>query len=260
MGHNHTVSEPKGYLFEIFSSIQGEGIHVGERQIFVRTAGCTATCYWCDTLPGKKRRPYFIVHGAKKRTIENPVTAARAAREALSLSGAREPARSVSITGGEPLEQSEFVAALARRLKAKGYRIHLETSGIEVRALAGVVGSVDVVAMDIKLPSATGRDHWDAHREFLRIASAGAQTFVKVVVDHTTPLVELELAIDLVSRAGAGIPLVLQPESRTYLQEAHGVAARKKLAALLDLAQRAALGRLEDVRVIPQCHKLLKVR
>jgi 7-carboxy-7-deazaguanine synthase len=256
------MSEPRGYLFEIFSSIQGEGLHVGERQLFVRTAGCSATCCWCDTVPGKKRRPYFVVHGARRKTIENPVTAARAAKETLSLSGARNPVRSVSITGGEPLEQPDFVAALSRRLKGKGLRIHLETSGIEAAALPGVLEWIDVVAMDIKLPSATGKDHWDAHREFLRTASRAArvEVFVKVVVDHTTPVVEIEQAIDLVSEAGARIPLVFQPESGAYLLERHGPAARKELSALLDLAQRRALGRLEDVRVIPQCHKLLKVR
>jgi 7-carboxy-7-deazaguanine synthase len=259
------LSEPRGYLFEIFSSIQGEGIHVGERQLFVRTAGCSATCRWCDTVPGKKRRPYFVVHGARRKTIENPVTAARAMKETLSLANARNPVRSVSITGGEPLEQPGFVAALSRRMKDKGFRTHLETSGIEAAALPGVVEWIDVIAMDIKLPSATGKDHWDAHREFLRIATARvsaakAEVFVKVVVDHTTPVVEIERAVDLVSEAGRRIPLVLQPESGAYLLERHGPAARKRLAALLDLAQRAALGKIDDVRVIPQCHKLLKVR
>lgn len=259
------MSEPKGYLFEIFSSIQGEGLHVGERQILVRTAGCSATCYWCDTLPGKKRRPYFIVYGSEKRTVENPVTAARAVREALSLCGKENPVRSVSITGGEPLEQPEFVAAAARRFREKGCRVHLETSGIEAAALPLVIEWVDVVAMDIKLPSATGKDHWDAHQGFLRIAAAwkseaNVETFVKVVVDHTTPLAEIDRAIDLVGEAGSGLPLVLQPESGTYLQEKHGAAARRALAALLDLAQRRALSRIEDVRIIPQCHKLLKVR
>jgi 7-carboxy-7-deazaguanine synthase len=259
------LSEPGGYVFEIFSSIQGEGIHVGERQLFVRIAGCSATCWWCDTVLGKKRRPYFVVHGARRKTIENPVTAARAVKETVSLSNARNPVRSVSITGGEPLEQPGFVAALARRLKERGFRVHLETSGIEAAALPGVMEWIDVVAMDIKLPSATGKDHWDAHREFLRIAAAGTsaaktEVFVKVVVDHTTPIAEIEQAIDLVSDAGGRIPLVLQPESGAYFLEKHGPAARKKLAALLDLGQRRGLGRLEDVRVIPQCHRLLKIR
>ncbi|MFH1604551.1 MAG: 7-carboxy-7-deazaguanine synthase QueE, partial [Pseudomonadota bacterium] len=30
----------KGALAEVFSSIQGEGLHVGKRQVFLRLAGC----------------------------------------------------------------------------------------------------------------------------------------------------------------------------------------------------------------------------
>ena len=249
----------KGYLFELFSSIQGEGIHVGERQIFVRTAGCSAACYWCDTVPAKKRRPYWVVHGKERRTIENPATAGRVLKEVLALRGPDDPVRSVSITGGEPLEQPDFVAALAHRLKERGFRVHLETSGLEASALPKVLGTVDVIAMDIKLPSVTGAAHWDVHREFLRAATV-AEVFVKLVVDHSTPPGEIDRAIDLVAEVDARIPFVLQPESATFLKGAHGGAARKRLAALLDLAQRRALGRLEDVRLIPQCHKLLKVR
>jgi 7-carboxy-7-deazaguanine synthase len=253
------LNTPKGYIFEIFVSVQGEGIYLGERQLFVRTAGCSATCAWCDTVAAKKRRDYFVVHGRARRTIENPVTVARVIKESRALLRRGDRVRAVTITGGEPLEQPEFVAALARGLRETDLRVHLETSGIESGAIARVVGSVDVVAMDIKLPSATGKDHWDAHRDFLRVA-ARREAFVKVVVDRATSLAELDRAISLVAEIDTGIPLVLQPESADFLKEAHGSAARKRVASLLAAAQRSALGRLGDVRVIPQCHKLLKVR
>ena len=40
---------PKANLLEIFSSIQGEGVLVGCRQIFLRFPDCNLNCRYCDT-------------------------------------------------------------------------------------------------------------------------------------------------------------------------------------------------------------------
>ncbi len=37
-------------LFEIFTSVEGEGILYGTKTLFVRLAGCPFTCFYCDTL------------------------------------------------------------------------------------------------------------------------------------------------------------------------------------------------------------------
>ncbi len=56
-------------------SIQGEGIYVGERQVFVRTAGCSATCSWCDTYWSKIRDGRTSSSTERdRRSLENPVT------------------------------------------------------------------------------------------------------------------------------------------------------------------------------------------
>src|ERR1700760_4825663 len=44
-----SVSGKTAPLQEIFSSIQGEGVYVGKRQVFVRFAHCHLKCAYCDT-------------------------------------------------------------------------------------------------------------------------------------------------------------------------------------------------------------------
>jgi organic radical activating enzyme len=248
-----------GNVSEMFCSIQGEGIYVGERQLFLRTAGCSATCYWCDTVASKQERSACLVHGLEKRSLPNPLTAEQAVETAVHLIETFTPVRTVSITGGEPLEQAEFVARVAKLLKAHRLRVYLETNGLEVDGLMAVRPLVDVIAMDVKLPSATGREHWDAHRTFLEWL-VGRNHFVKIVVDYTTPLSEITEAITMMAEIDRTTPLVLQPESGTYLMNGNGPEARQKLSELLEAGQRFAAERLNDVRIIPQCHKLMKVR
>jgi 7-carboxy-7-deazaguanine synthase len=249
----------KGFVSEIFASVQGEGIYVGERQVFVRVAGCSATCSWCDTLSSKVRPPTCVVYAAKKRWLANPISVDQTVSEVLSIVEHNGPIRTVSLTGGEPLEQADFVGGVAASLKRHGCRIYLDTNGLEPDAIGKVIDHVDVVAVDIKLPSATGGVHWEVHRAFLR-ALGDTEVFVKIVVDHSTPMAELEEAVTLIGEYNRAVPMVLQPEGATLLQAAHGAAARRRLLDTLQRTQRQALERLDDVRIIPQCHKLLQVR
>ena len=268
-----TATALRGHLSEMFCSIQGEGLFVGERQIFVRTAGCAATCSWCDTVYSKVRTPRFVIHHAPKNAPrpwrENPVSLADVLADLAGIASANEPVHTVSITGGEPLEQPEFVHELARSLRASGFRIHLETAGLHPDALASLIEYIDVVAMDVKLESATGVDHRAAHQAFLRVMTgacfdahraSGRSAFVKVIVDLKATVDEIEGAAMLVAGASRALPFVIQPESETLLGR-HST--RESRAALLDLAgagARAAGRHLGDVRVIPQVHRVLHVR
>jgi len=249
-----------GHIAEMFCSIQGEGLCVGERQVFLRMAGCELECSWCDTPASKTRRSEWRIHdGPTPRSRTNPVTVREAVEETLSLLHKHAPVRTVSITGGEPLEQSEFVAEVARLLKHEHVRIYLETSGVEVDGLRRVRPYADVVAMDIKLPSATGTDRWTAHREFLKWL-VGKNAFVKIVVDATTPLDEIVHAVHLIAEIDRSFPLVLQPESGAFLKNAKQSDTRATVMRLLNEGQRIALQSLKDVRIIPQLHRVLGVR
>jgi organic radical activating enzyme len=248
-----------GYLSEMFCSVQGEGPYVGQRQVFVRTAGCAATCSWCDTVYSKVQTPRFVVHDDGSRRLENPVAIETAVSEVLACVQRNQPVGVVSITGGEPLEQPEFVAELARRVHETGLRVYLETNGVHYEPLALILPYVDVIAMDIKLPSSVGEEMWDAHRRFIE-AGAGRELFVKVVMDSHSRLDEVSTAVDIIAAVNRSITLVLQPESETLMSPRTPRESARALMATITEAQSLALASLDDVRVMPQLHKILKVR
>ena len=51
-----------GFISEVFLSFQGEGIHVGRLQLFVRLAGCGLRCRYCDTVDARTSRISGTAH------------------------------------------------------------------------------------------------------------------------------------------------------------------------------------------------------
>jgi 7-carboxy-7-deazaguanine synthase len=249
-------------LVEIFSSVQGEGIHVGASTLFVRFGECDLRCRWCDTphswKPASECRIEERRGSGAFRTIANPVPVADVVRAAEALEVDRH--RFVSFTGGEPLLQPRPLLAIARRLRGRGPRIHLETHGLLVEALDAVIGVVDVVSMDWKLTSDVRRaadpprgpveEFHAAHEEFLRLARDRAEVMVKVVVTPATGELEIDEMIRRVERVDREIPVIVQP-----VTPVGGVREAPDPARLLALAARIERT-LADVRLIPQTHRI----
>jgi 7-carboxy-7-deazaguanine synthase len=248
-----------GYVGEVFSGIQGEGLYVGERQIFVRLLGCNLRCAYCDTTWAREPALYCRVERTPGgRDFEEHANPLNDTDLAAFVGRLNEPSGlhdAVSITGGEPLSQPEFVRDLARQLRQIGLRVHLETNGTLAAALALVIDSVDVVAMDVKLPSAAGLDCWDDHAAFLDaarpLATGDSRLFVKAVVGQPTTEQEIVHACRMIAAVSPRIPLVLQP-----VTEVNAGPASPSPSAVLQL-QAIAKQFLASVRVIPQMHKLM---
>jgi len=240
-------------LVEIFSSIQGEGLLVGFRQIFIRFYGCNLSCKYCDTVspvrpdfcllettPGKRD----FINAANPVSIERVVNALREWH--TKWPGIH---HSISITGGEPLLNSALLSEWLPELR-KYLPIYLETNGTLHSALSQVIQHIDIISMDIKLPSASGIEaQWDHHREFLKISSA-SNTFVKIVINASTEWPELEKACKLVAMQNPEIPLILQPET------GNNMTVDIQPYQLLEL-QSLSSNYLSTVRVIPQTHKFI---
>jgi len=231
-------------LIEIFSSVQGEGKYLGYRQIFVRLAGCNLNCAYCDT--NFKSTEFCNV---ENNFIKNPVEVAQVVEIIKNLS-AKVPIHSVSFTGGEPLLHYKFIGEVARQLK--GFKIFLETNGILVNELEKIFDCVDIISMDIKLPSVVEENFFNYHKKFLQVA-AKKDLYVKIVISAETSDEEFDAAINLIAETSPEIMLILQPVTPVgKIQEADA----EKILSL----QARALKILKDVRVIPQTHKLIKVR
>ena len=244
-------------LVEVFSSVQGEGIHVGASTLFVRFGECDLRCRWCDSphtwQPAARCRLETARGTARFREIGNPV----AIDDALVAVGALEAAahRFVAFTGGEPLLQPGPVAALAEALRGGGPRMYLETHGLASRALERVVERMDVIAMDWKLASdvrraagsASAAFH-DEHEAFLRVAIRAPEVMVKVVVTPHTTDDEIDETSRRIAAVDPNVPLVLQP-----VTPMGGVRERPTSERLLAMGARLESS-LADVRIVPQTH------
>lgn len=212
---------------EIFASIQGEGPYVGYKQLFIRFCNCNLKCNYCDTkfMDGKDYNPCELVDEVNKFS----------------------DVHSVSLTGGEPLLQVEFLKDFLPRVNKK---IYLETNATLADKFIEVKPFIDIVSADIKLESATGiKDTYKFHDKFFEVCK-GVETFAKIVFNDKISDDEIAQCCELGKKYG--IELILQPEMGT-----DGMTVNSDFCAqILD----KFLAKYENVRLIPQVHKFLDVR
>ncbi|MEN6324825.1 MAG: 7-carboxy-7-deazaguanine synthase QueE [Syntrophomonas sp.] len=239
----------KAELTEIMESIQGEGLLLGVKQVFLRFAGCNLSCAYCDTPasrgPSELCRLYSKT-GSKElaEEISNPLSSEQIVDLVRQFD-----ASWISFTGGEPLLWADSIADLMAVFKPHGYKFLLETNGTLVQELDKCLPLLDMISMDFKLPSATGYDCWDRHRHFL-LKARKKPCYVKIVITADTTYNEINTAVELIKSIDKKVPLVLQPVTPGY------GAPASALGFLLTL-QDLALQELEDVRLIPQMHPFM---
>jgi 7-carboxy-7-deazaguanine synthase len=240
-------------MVEIFSSIQGEGLHVGLRQIFLRFHACNLACAYCDTTAAKDTTvPEFCLiektPGRRDFTrATNPVTLDRILavidRWRRGWPGTHQ---SISLTGGEPLVHIDTLMEWIPQLK-DAFPIYLETNGVLHNALLKIIEHLNFVSMDIKLPSTSGHSGlWEDHKLFIQAASQ-KNVVVKVVIAEKTQEWEIIKACEIISSVNREIPMILQPQT---LRD--GKLGIKPLQALQ--FQEIAGTFLKETRIIPQTH------
>lgn len=242
-------------VFEVFASFQGEGIHLGRAQLFLRLAGCNLDCRCCDTRPARRVPAAARVESEPFERcfteLANPVDPERLAGLLRGL--CRPGFHSLSLTGGEPLVQAEGLEALLDALAPAPVPLYLETNGTLPGAFERLAERVDIVAMDVKLASVTGQESRLAEHCAFLAASRPGRAFLKAVVCEGVDLDELEEAALELGALGRARALVLQPAAA--VGEGPPAPSFETLCRAFAVAGRY----FRDVRVIPQTHRLADI-
>ena len=101
---------------EIFESIQGEGVNLGNPCIFLRLAGCNLKCAWCDTKYTWDWDKYKFKDEVVQLSVKSLIDKIKTL-----------PRQHLVVTGGEPLLQMDqsFIDAFHHI----GFKIAIQTNG-----------------------------------------------------------------------------------------------------------------------------------
>ena len=226
---------------EVFFSYQGEGIYAGIPQIFVRFSGCNLRCNYCDT-PNSlniNSKSKFFTTQALFEYINNIFE-----KNKEKFYGQKP---SVSFTGGEPLLYADFILDLVKKYLKNKFSVYIETNGSLSKQIKKIYKYCSVVSMDIKFQSACKKDLFKEHKKFLEICKT--KVFVKTVITKSTQEKEFIKAINTISGISKNIPLVIQPSSFDNI-------TNQKVLKFYSIA----ILKIKDVRILPQLHKLWKMR
>ena len=230
-------------IFEIFTSIEGEGILYGTKTLFVRFAGCPYSCFYCDTLDA------LPLDSGKEYSIT----------EACNLidSNLQDNTFKVNFTGGEPLIQHEAVSELAKHVKARGLPTYLESACFDSKKFLYVLPSIDFVKIEFKTIESEFIDekHYpELLRNTLECLQAAVEakktTYIKIVVSSKTEPESfkeiLEQIFKIISKENIS-GFIIQPT--TSLSEP----TLEQLLEFYDLVYPY----YDEVRVVPQLHTVI---
>lgn len=232
------IPEGQVAITEIFSSLQGEGPMMGQKHIFVRFPACDIHCSFCDELD----KPFQLM---SYKAI---------ATEILRLEKEKGPHSFLSFTGGEPLLYTTAMRALADWARGLDLGIYLETAGVHHAQMREIKKSIDYVSMDLKLPSVThDKEYFKEHELFLDEVM-DLPLYAKVVASIDTCPDEFQRAVSILAAKRPDVPLVIQPLTIPG-QALESFQLSEKLETLRD----RALADLQDVRIMPRLHKILRI-
>ncbi|MEK5058233.1 MULTISPECIES: 7-carboxy-7-deazaguanine synthase QueE [unclassified Paenibacillus] len=230
-------------VLEIFGpTVQGEGMVIGQKTMFVRTAGCDYRCSWCDSA--------FTWDGSAKDQIRL-LSSEDIWSELTSIGGDR--FSHVTISGGNPALLPQM-GELVKLLQARGIRTAVETQGSKWQDW---LMDISEVTLSPKPPSSGMTTDWQKLDEIVqRLANRASDTAysLKVVIFDEK---DLEYARKVHKRYPE-VSMYLQtgnPDVTTGDVENHASSLLHRYEWLIDRTME--LPDMNEVRVLPQLHTLV---
>ena len=230
-------------LFEIFTSIEGEGILYGTKTLFVRLAGCPFTCFYCDT---KESLP---LDSGTEYTIEEA--------NQLIDTNLKSQTYKVNFTGGDPLIQHQAVALLAKHIQDKKIPTYLESSCFDIDRFNHVLPFIDIVKIEFKTKDSDFVD--SKHYEKLithtmKCLKSSIQTkkatYIKIVVSSNTKQDEFKELVNQI------FEIISKDDiDGFFIQPTYGI-AEPSLELLLNFYD-IVYPYYIDIKIVPQLHKFI---
>ena len=230
----------KAPIIEIFSSFQGEGVLIGQRQIFVRFAGCNLNCAYCDTKNSISK---------KEGTLMTPEEVVSKIESILTPD-----CHTISFTGGEPSLYPEFINEVS---KLTDLDIMLETNGT-LPANIGLIDNLDIVSLDIKLKEQFDGDFKEdiflnEIKSLNLLIEKSINVYCKVVILPCLKIKSFEEVIEKIDNEiidKNNVQFIIQPSSP--LNEWNNLSN-----CLFEFSE--VVGKYFEVSTIPQIHKILDI-
>ncbi|WGV58922.1 7-carboxy-7-deazaguanine synthase QueE [Brevibacillus brevis] len=229
-------------VLEIFGpTIQGEGMVIGQKTMFVRTAGCDYRCNWCDSA--------FTWDGSARDEIRQ-MSPEAVWEELTRLGGDR--FSHVTISGGNPALLAG-IGDLIALLKEHGIRTAVETQGSKWQAWLPLI---DDITISPKPPSSGMQTDFQA-----------LDRIVHALLDQKHPGLSLKVVVfddadfayaRTIHQRFPGVPFYLQP-GNSDLTDVDTPSLRDKLLESFEwlIDQAMATADMNDAKVLPQLHALV---
>jgi 7-carboxy-7-deazaguanine synthase len=224
-------------VMEVFGpTIQGEGMVVGQKTMFVRTAGCDYSCAWCDSS--------FTWDGTGKSVSKRPP---EIIEELKAIGG--QLFSHVTISGGNPALH-KGIGELVDLCHAEGWKVGVET---QASFWQDWLLNIDDITLSPKPPSSRMVTDFDKLDRFMeKLADVNAS--LKIVIFDED---DFKFAEEVHLRYPA-VPFFLQTGNDDITTTDDAFLVPKLLQRyewLIELAVNSPV--MNDAKVLPQLHALV---